>query len=522
MGRYCISKFSILNTEEQQESLFEYALSINALNTENNLVESILRNRYNISIDCNVLNIVAGITTPREAEIYGQCVGDNTILALPSSYKDFIDNVVACKAKEIARYKDQSVLLTVTSIIDYVIDNHDCTIKGYELDDRNIRILRNIQLLSPTVKVNNNTFSVNQAFQVLSLRLQLLPYWASKMVGARMIADGIKSIQILGYPEELQQWLIPCFIFCNSEEGKEIDYIFPHLKDKKILEYAMFCARRDEDSCKFEKSLFEYLMKNLDYIDNAKRTYALLYFVYYSQLKISEKFQLLMGISEQIEKCQLIDIYRQVFCSIVKSSGKLKKFKKNILELTSCTISDINYINGYCSADFLMDLARRENKSFDVLFSDIIAFIEEHEISDTIQNGSNRSFLDFLIRGCFENYLFKTSKTLIMIYNEYEEWFKIRNPIGAFVKRNLTCAAGNIFTLKSKRKDGYYYQYIDLVNTYAEKNSFYEKATAWFLIRNSVSEFEPELDHRLAGILSFLLDDPKIEALYEKEGHPFG
>lgn len=521
LGRYCISKVSILNTEEQQDSLFEYALSVNALNTENNLVESILRDRYHISIDCNVLDVVGGITTPREAEIYGQCVGDNTILAFPSSYKDFIDTVVAWKAKEIARCKDQSVLLTVTSIIDYVIDNHDCTIKGYELDDRNIRILRNVQLLSPTVTVNNNTFSVNQAFQVLSLRLQLLPYWASKMVGSRMIADGTKSIQILGYPKELQQWLIPCFIFCNSEEGKEIDYILPHLRDEQILEYAMFCARRDEDSCKFGKSLFEYLMTNLDYIDNAKRSYALLYFVYYSQLKISEKFQLLIGISEQIEKGQLIDIYRQVFRSIVKTSGKLKKFKKNILELTRCTISDINYINGYCSADVLMDLARRENKSFDALFADIIAFIEEHEIADTIQNGNNRSFLDFLIRRCFENYLFTTSKTLIMIYDDYEEWFRIENPIGAFIKRNLTCAAGNIFSLKSKHKDGYYHQYIDLVHTYAEKNSFYEKATAWFLIRNSVSEFEPDLDQRLAGILSFLLDDPKIEALYEKEGRPF-
>lgn len=282
----------------------------------------------------------------------------------------------------------------MTSIIDYVIDNHDCTIKEYELDDTRIRILRNVQLLSPTITVNNNTFSVNQAFQVLSLRLQLLPYWASKMVGSRMIADGSKSIQILGYPEELQQWLIPCFIFCNSGEGKEIDYIFPHLRDEQILEYALFCARRDEDSRKFVKSLFEFLLGNLEYIDNAKRSYALLYFVYYSQLKISQKFQLLMSVAEQIEKDQLTDIYRHVFCSIVKTSGKLKKFKKNILQLTRCTVADINHINGYCSADVLTNLAKREGKSFDTLLADIVAFIEEHEIADTIQNGNNRSFLD--------------------------------------------------------------------------------------------------------------------------------
>lgn len=56
--RYCISKVSILNTEEQQDSLFEYALSINALNAENKLVESILRDRYHISTDCNILNVV--------------------------------------------------------------------------------------------------------------------------------------------------------------------------------------------------------------------------------------------------------------------------------------------------------------------------------------------------------------------------------------------------------------------------------------------------------------------------------
>ena len=521
LGRYCISKFSILKTEEQEDSLFEYALSINALNTENNLVESILRERYHISIDCNVLNFVGGITTPREAFIYGQCASDNTILAFPSSYKSYIDNIVFWKAQEISKCRDQSILHTVTSIIDYVIDKHECILRGYEIDDTNIRALRNVQLLSPTVSVNNSTYSVDQSFQVLSLRLQIMPYWAAKIVGTRMVADGTNNIQILEYPEELQQWLIPCFIFCNLEEEKRIDYIFPYLKDEEILEYAMFCARRDEDSCQFGKSLFEYLMTNLDYIDNAKRSYALLYYVFYSQLKISEKFQLLMGISEQIEKGQLIDIYRQVFCSIARTSGKLKKFKRNILELTRCTIADINYINGYCSADVLMDLARREHKDFDALLADIVAFIEEHKLAETIQNGNNRSFLDFLIRRCFESYLFTTTRTLIMIYNDYKEWFKVGNPIGAFIKRNLTCAAGNIFSLKSKHKDGYYQQYIELVHMYAEKNSFYEKATAWFLIRNSVSEQEPELDKKLAGILLVLLDDPQIESLYEKEGRPF-
>lgn len=521
LGRYCISKVSILNTEEQQDSLFEYALSINALNTENNLVESILRERYHISIDSNVLNIVGGITTPREADIYGQCAGDNNILAFPSSYRSYIDTIVSWKAQDISKCRDQSILSTVTSIIDYVIDKHDCILRGYEINDANIRVLRNVQLLSPTVSVNNSTYSVNQAFQVLSLRLQLMPYWAAKMVGTRMIVDETKKIQILGYPEELQQWLIPCFIFCNIEEGRQIDYIFPYLRDEHILEYAMFCARRDEDSRQFGKSLFEYIMANLDYIDNAKRSYALLHYVYYSQLKISEKFQLLMGVSEQIEKGQLIDIYRQVFCSIARTSGKLKKFKRNILELTRCTNTDINYINGYCSADVLMDLARRESKNFDALLADIVAFIEEHKIADTIQKGNNRSFLDFLLRRCFENYLLTTARTLTMIYNDYEEWFNVGNPIGAFIKRNLTCAAGNIFSLKSKHKDDYYQQYIELVDMYADKNSFYEKATAWFLIRNSVSEQEPELDQKLAGILLDLLNDQKIEALYEKEGRPF-
>lgn len=109
-----------------------------------------------------------------------------------------------------------------------------------------------------------------------------------------------------------------------------------------------------------------------------------------------------------------------------------------------------------------------------------------------------------------------------MIYDDYEAWFRLGNPIGAFIKRNLTCAAGNIFALKSKYKDRYYQQYIDLVHVYSEKNSFYEKATAWFLIRNSVSELEPDLDQRLAGILSLLLDDREIKVLYEKEGRPFG
>jgi hypothetical protein len=193
-----------------------------------------------------------------------------------------------------------------------------------------------------------------------------------------------------------------------------------------------------------------------------------------------------------------------------------------MLELASCDVSDINFINGYKVGEVFMHLSEQEGKRFEVVISDIIDYIYENKfILEIIKNGNNSSFFDFFIRKCMENYLYMTPKDLKTVYCDFENFFHIKQPVGAYIKRNLTCAAGNLFSSHGKHRRGFYEEYIGLVAYFAEKEEYYEKATAWFLIKNSVSEKEARLNKRLYEILSELVIDRRMMALYEKEGRTF-
>lgn len=114
---------------------------------------------------------------------------------------------------------------------------------------------------------------------------------------------------------------------------------------------------------------------------------------------------------------------------------------------------------------------------------DIVNYIRDHSFLQELiklENGHNCSFLDFFIRKCFEEYICSNSNELEYIYRDLEVFFHFKYPIGTYIKRNLTCAAGNIFSSKRKMRSGYTEQYIRLVRLYSEKE------TAYFLVKNSI------------------------------------
>ncbi len=518
--RYCIKKNSLLMRAEQTPAIFQYAVSMDELNKEWRVVETILQKIFSLHMNNTYVDVNKGITTPLEALYFGECIVGEELASFPSTYYEFIKKIVGWKAKELADCSPTTVQSTVLAIVDCIMEKLNCVIEDSGLNKSDLRCLRAVQLLSPTITICRDIFSVSQAFQQISYRIRVLPYWAAIMVGNRFCSKEFEVKSITYYPAELKEWLIPCYIFYNAQNENELLSLFPALKESSLLEYALFCAQRD--SSVFSKALYNFIIDNADYITDSKRCYAVLYFVFYCPLKLSQKFKLLTCIAEQVKECNLLDLYSRVFDSIVDTSGKLKKLKKNMLELASCDVSDINFINGYKAGGVFMRLSEQEGKSFDVVIADIIAYIYEHEfILEIIKNGNNSSFFDFFIRKCMENYLYSTPKDLKTVYCDFEECFQTEQPVGAYIKRNLTCAAGNLFSSHGKHRSGFDEEYIGLVAYFAEKEEFYEKATAWFLIKNSVSEKEAKLKKRLYKILSELVIDRRMLALYEKEGRTF-
>lgn len=145
-----------------------------------------------------------------------------------------------------------------------------------------------------------------------------------------------------------------------------------------------------------------------------------------------------------------------------------------------------------------------------------IQYIREKQLEILIENGNNKSFLDYFLRECFEYYLsehiYDHRSVLQKTYDELSDIFSLEAPIGSYVKKNLTCAAGNLFEhlYNEGYQEKYREEYIDVTRQFSEAGEFYERITAWFLISNSVGEHNNKLDHELFEILQELMTDRQI------------
>lgn len=104
----------------------------------------------------------------------------------------------------------------------------------------------------------------------------------------------------------------------------------------------------------------------------------------------------------------------------------------------------------------------------------------------------NYSFMDFFIRKCFEEHICSSELPLEAIYQHMEEkFFPLKYPIGSYIRRNLTCAAGNIFSSRRAALSGYDAQYMKLAGAFAQSSEGQKKETAYFLIKKQPVERRP-------------------------------
>ena len=88
-------------------------------------------------------------------------------------------------------------------------------------------------------------------------------------------------------------------------------------------------------------------------------------------------------------------------------------------------------------------------------------------------------------------------------------------PFGHFIKRNLTCAAGNLFS--NMHNQNYNELYISLTQEMAGSEIRMNRLTAFFLIENSIDAESTELHPKLKEILLELrLDKDLFVHYYER------
>lgn len=512
LKKYCITQMSV--THRENISIFCNAFSIDQYNKREHIVEWILKSQYGMDEQLFLSSSFLGITTPKEAHYFGEAAPKGEVIGLPSTYDEYISKITDWKNTDLINQKPDGMEYDLRTITEFIISNHTCKLDGLNLEIIDLISLRKVQLVSPFFVKSNSMFDLDQGIIKTSYKINVLPFWAAKMTKMINVGD------LISFPKELSEWLIPCVIFFNfktyKNNGDELFVFFNALNTQHVLNYALFCANKT--SIDFSKKLYEYLMKNMEcYIEGSKECYSILYFVFYSQLKTAEKLQLLNAIAEFIIQYSFEKLYERIFCSIINTSKTEKNLKKNVLTVASCQVNTVNYINGSNAGSKYMELARKQEKKLETIVWDIITYIKLYPnlLSSISKRGNNNSFMDFFIRRCFEKYLFIEKDSLIHVYQRLETIFELEAPLGVYVKRNLTCAAGNVFV--NSKDEVYKKNYILLTRYFAEMDDWYQRLTALFLITNSVDEKEPNLDNQLASILINLSHDEEIYSKHSVE-----
>lgn len=521
LGKYCIAQMDITQRENEGAAIFCNAFSIDQYNKDHQIVKWILKSRYGIDGQMPSPTAFLGITTPKEAHYFGEAAPKGEVVGMPSTYYEYINKIVDWKSTALNHQNVDGIENDLQNIVEFITEHHICGLDGLNLGIVDLTPLRKVQLVSPSFIKSTGMFDLDQGIMKTSYRINVLPFWAAKMTKMIDISDSKNVGDLVLFPKELSEWLIPCVIFFNFEtyikKGDELFEFFRVLNEQHVLDNALFCANKA--SIDFSKKLFEYLVENMIcYIQGAKECYSVLYFVYYSQLKMAEKLKLLNAIAEFIPEFGFEKLYERIFCSIIASSKREKNLKKNVLEVALCQIGAVNYINGSNAGSRYAELAWEQGKELETIVRDIIDYMKSHPkllVSITTKEGNNESFMDFFIRRCFEKYLFIKEDSVLHVYQRLETIFQLEAPLGSYVKRNLTCAAGNVF-VNSKDKE-YRDNYILLSRIFAEKDDLYQRLTALFLIINSVDEKAPRLNEQLASILLELSHDKEISSKHGEE-----
>ena len=488
--KYSIRKDSLQITNIVQDFVFNVGLNLTEFNKYNNVCELILNDIYNayyVNYKANLYetDLSYGVTTPLLTHLLGECVQGEEILKLPNTYIDYVKKICTWGNYKLEKVFHDSVFYKdLNNILNICYDSKKIDIPRNTLlkivNEDIVQELHINRFLRYVQQVNENIFSVE--LKIESYRLQNIIFWATKLVQFINDKKRLSAKELQKFSKDFLDWLIPSYILFVSETNKQYSKLINDLFENDLGVNVVFCFSKID--VEYSKQLFEYLKSNLHTINNTKICYATLYFICFSQISIRDKFILCKLLASRIVEYQLEDIYEMFFKAIVSRASSLKNFKKNMFVLVGCSHKRVNIINGYRCAEVYCNLLEKENKEFITSLKEIICDIyRREEVNKDIKNGTNSSFMDYFIRGCFE-YQIKISPNIQEQYDKYKPIFDENTEICHCVRRNFTCAAGNYFS-KHGKYTLYRKGYIELVRHLSSQRRDKDKKMALFLIVNS-------------------------------------
>lgn len=533
LKNYCISLSERDGIVVSKGSLSKHTLALDELNQNWKIVKEILRAKLNIDISEHVIDLEKSISTPSEAHIFCECLKneDLSLISLPATYFDFFVIVAEQKNTRMKSYNMPDLPDTIDQVTNAVVRTHRCTVVPQDFNAEHLTALRNTQLIVRESEVDDDFFSTSYGFEREYYHLSIMAYWARAIAGKLPFGDNVDISSVNFLPTKLTEWLIPCYIFryIKGDNKETLSKLIPILDKSDMLDYALFLARRTT-TWYFSKELFLYLIDNPSCIKSARSCYAALYFIHYSNeyLSISEKFQLLMVASNAVKANKMLDVFERVFIGVVGWSSDCKKLKKNMLLLSAEKLPDINYITGYNAAEVFVRLWNIKRDDFETLFREYVIYLYEHpDLIAIVEDGNNKSFMDYFIRKCMECYIHQSAIELVDVYkmlekdvtSTYEIYSRKHNTISKsaiaiirqFLRRNFTCAAGNVFSYQGSKPQNYEEQYVNTVATFVYSKNLYEKKTAWHLLSNSKKDKRQALDKRLQKYADILKLNPKMQ-----------
>lgn len=537
LKRYCITLSEHSGVPVSTDSFSRYPLSLDVQNQNWKIVREIIYEKLGIDTTNYGIDLEKSISTPMEARMFCECLEseDLSMISLPSTYFDFFTIIAEEKNKQMQNFGVSGLPATIDQVANTVLSSRKCVIDPNGFNSEHLGVIRGTQLLIRETVTNNDVFSPYYMFQMEYYQLGIMAYWARLIAGKLPIDEETDISIVSSFPMTLSEWLIPCYIFRYVDNKEILSKLLPTLRKNNLLDYALFLARRTTEWC-FSKELLEYILQDPSCIKDARNCYAVLYFINYSNeyLSIPQKFSLLMAVSKAVEKNGMLDIYERVFHAVAATSGTCKKLKRNMLLLSAQKCSDINYINGYITADVFMRLWKRECSDYDELFREYVIYLFDHsELIERIDSGFNKSFMDYFIRKCMEDYIYRTSHELLDVYSmlatqiksAYEVYSRKKKTIKDsdvavirhFYDRNFTCAAGNVFSREGYKPTNYEEQYVSAVEELIQSDSYYRKKTAWHLLINSKKDKNQDLDARLQKHAEVLKQDPKMQKWLDYE-----
>lgn len=388
--------------------------------------------------------------------------------------------------------------------------------KFQKLNRKSIDDLMILHLLACQERKNDDIYCFNQYIYDQEYTLKVEVYWAFRFIlYCQSIADkGLESLnELIIFEKDFKDILLPCYLMVISENTDKTAKVIRELFLADEGYYALFCAR--QASLEYEKIVFEYLANNTLRMDT-KTVYALLYYIHYSRLKIKEKLLLITKNGQNIVDSGLISIYENIFREIICTVNNEKSMRKNMSELIPCNLADLNVINGYICGSRYMAIVCDSGKTLYDGIKSLESFIwcnKEHLKQIKMDIGRNTSFMDFFLRGYYEACMRKNKLSVLYDYLVKGGYFKIKESIGHFFKRNFTCAAGNIYS-KMSVQGTFKKEYEKLVYALTLSSDKEDNQTAIFLIFNSIDE-KKGLSYNLMPSLKKLWEDPEIKEKYK-------